>query len=193
MVGNDIVDLKHAALESNWQRKGFLNKVFTSSEKQYIQDAENPFQMVWLIWSMKESAYKIYIQEYQHRFFNPKKLACTILNNSEGIVKINNAIYATFSTSNSAFIYTVAVLNNATKIETKSFKINNSSYLGQHHTCKSKVMEALSKKHHVKKEAITISKNELGIPKLYKNKKLLGTACSITHHGNYGAYAMSAC
>ena len=59
MVGNDIVDLKHAALESNWQRKGFLNKVFTSSEKQYIQDAENPFQMVWLIWSMKESAYKI--------------------------------------------------------------------------------------------------------------------------------------
>ena len=42
MVGNDIVDLKRAALESNWQRKGFLNKVFTPSEKQYIQDAENP-------------------------------------------------------------------------------------------------------------------------------------------------------
>jgi phosphopantetheinyl transferase (holo-ACP synthase) len=193
MVGNDIVDLKRAALESNWQRKGFLNKVFTPSEKQYIQDAENPFQMVWLLWSMKESAYKIYMQEHQNRFFNPKKMACTLLKDSLGVVKINNASYRTFSTINSAFIYTIAVLKNTDKIESQSFEINDSGYLIQHQTCKSKVIEVLSKKHHVKKEAITISKSELGIPKLYKSSKILGMACSITHHGNYGAYAMSAC
>ncbi|WP_332368793.1 hypothetical protein [Spirosoma telluris] len=29
MIGNDIVDLTQAKQESNWQRKGFLHKLFT--------------------------------------------------------------------------------------------------------------------------------------------------------------------
>ena len=29
MIGNDIVDLSLAAIQSNWQRRGFLEKQFT--------------------------------------------------------------------------------------------------------------------------------------------------------------------
>jgi hypothetical protein len=33
MIGNDVVDLALAQKESNWKRKGFLNKLFTSVEQ----------------------------------------------------------------------------------------------------------------------------------------------------------------
>ena len=32
MIGNDIIDLSFAKLESNWQRRGFLEKQFSVNE-----------------------------------------------------------------------------------------------------------------------------------------------------------------
>ena len=32
-IGNDIVDLSLAKIQSNWQRKGFLEKQFTQKEQ----------------------------------------------------------------------------------------------------------------------------------------------------------------
>ena len=33
MIGNDIIDLDVAKTESNWKRKGFLDKIFTANEQ----------------------------------------------------------------------------------------------------------------------------------------------------------------
>ncbi len=79
MIGNDVVDLQLAKTQSNWQRKGFLEKQFTEEEQQTILNSENPFLQVWLFWSMKEAAYKCYVQEHQKRFFAPKKFKCKIV------------------------------------------------------------------------------------------------------------------
>jgi len=57
MIGNDIVDLELALKESNWKRKGFLNKIFTNEEQLLISSAINPEIMVWNLWSRKEAAY----------------------------------------------------------------------------------------------------------------------------------------
>ena len=74
MIGNDIIDLSLAKIESNWQRKGFLEKQFTANEQQLILAATNSFDLVWRFWSMKEAAYKVYSQQNEIRFFAPKKL-----------------------------------------------------------------------------------------------------------------------
>lgn len=190
MVGNDIVDLKQAALENNWQRKGFLNKVFTEKECAFIQNSEHPFLMVWQLWSMKESAYKINTQQYQYRFFNPKRIACILLDNAKGTVKIDNDIYNTISTVSKTFIYTVATLNNTNKIQSNCFKIEKAHYKTQHQTCNNQLQKTISQLCNVKSESISIKKNLLGIPKLYRNDEPLEIKCSITHHGNYGAYAI---
>ena len=58
MIGNDVIDLKAAKKESNWRRKGFLQKLFTETEQDYILHSENPFLSVWLFWSMKEAFFK---------------------------------------------------------------------------------------------------------------------------------------
>jgi phosphopantetheinyl transferase (holo-ACP synthase) len=70
VIGNDIVDLALARKESNWKRPGYLNKIFTTKEQLLISSAENPNTMVWNLWSRKEAAYKIIIEqrEYEDTF-----------------------------------------------------------------------------------------------------------------------------
>ena len=41
MIGNDIVDLALAKKESNWKRKGYLDKIFTVSEQLLLQKSTN--------------------------------------------------------------------------------------------------------------------------------------------------------
>ena len=136
MIGNDVIDLSLAKTASIWQRKGFLSKVFTAKEMGYIKKTEHPFHMVWQLWSMKESAYKINMQQYQRRFFSPKKIECTLFDDlQDGVVKIDSDYYVTFSTKNMAFIHTVAVLKNMGKAQSKYFKMSDSSYKNQHQTC----------------------------------------------------------
>jgi phosphopantetheinyl transferase (holo-ACP synthase) len=115
MIGNDIVDLALAQKESNWQRKGFLDKIFTQNEQLLILNSENPAFMVWNLWSRKEAAYKIHNRKIQIRGYFPIKLECFDLEISDGIVfgkvLIDNFVYFTKTAITSQFINTIAVEN----------------------------------------------------------------------------------
>jgi len=76
MIGNDVVDLEKANLDSNWKRKGYLDKICTRSEQQLILQASVPAVMLWLIWSMKEAAYKIMNRKTGIRLYEPLKFIC---------------------------------------------------------------------------------------------------------------------
>lgn len=76
MIGNDVIDLKLAALQSNWQRRGFLEKLFVPDEIRTILSADNSFEKVWELWSRKESVWKIINRETGIRKFNPKDFVC---------------------------------------------------------------------------------------------------------------------
>ncbi|MFN3755200.1 4'-phosphopantetheinyl transferase superfamily protein [Flavobacterium sp.] len=104
MIGNDIVDLAKAKKDSNWQRRGFLDKLFTAAEQELILSAENPEAMVWTLWSRKEAAYKIYNRQSGERFFNPKRFVCE---GDEVIFGTNH--YYTETQISPDFIYTIAV------------------------------------------------------------------------------------
>lgn len=115
MIGNDIVDLLQAAKDSNWQRKGFLDKLFTPEEQFMISSDIHPPLMIWLLWSMKESAYKINSRETKLRLFAPAKLVCNnliILNKkATGHVTCEDKAYYTSSEINEDYIHTVAAEN----------------------------------------------------------------------------------
>ncbi len=104
MIGNDIVDLAKAKRESNWQRKGFLDKLFTEKEQELILTSENPELKVWNLWSRKEAAYKIYNRQTGERFFNPKCFVC-----ERDEVVFGNHKYFTQTQITPEFIYTIAV------------------------------------------------------------------------------------
>lgn len=81
MTGNDLVDLKAAAIESNWKRKGFLDKLFHPEEQTLIYNAPKPDEMVWMLWSMKESSYKIHNRLNGIREYAPLKFHCKHIDN----------------------------------------------------------------------------------------------------------------
>ena len=110
MIGNDIVDLALARKESNWQRKGFLDKIFTVKEQLLIANTKNSEIMVWNLWSRKEAAYKIYNRETGIRGFFPLQLECFYENETFGTVSIKEKIYFTQSKIENDSIYTIAVI-----------------------------------------------------------------------------------
>lgn len=113
MIGNDIIDLRLAGQESNWRRKGYLGKIFTAAEQEMICQAAEPSDMVWLLWSCKEAAYKIVNRVTNVRVYNPTKFDCTLLYQQGTAItgKIFHASrsYAFISHRDQHCIHTVAV------------------------------------------------------------------------------------
>ncbi|WP_026776227.1 4'-phosphopantetheinyl transferase superfamily protein [Polaribacter sp. Hel_I_88] len=182
MIGNDVVDLKLTKTESNWQRKGFLEKQFTDSEISEILNSTNPFVKVWLFWSMKEAAYKCYVQEHQKRFFAPKKFSCKIISDKEGVVQIESKKYfINYLMSNN---YIVSVARKTKKIKMVSELIFIDKKESSTKIIDDKLLSFFTNE-------TQLLKNDLGIPSLYQNNKKLPISVSKTHHGDYGAFAFT--
>lgn len=117
MIGNDVVDIMQSRHESNWQRTGFLEKLFTIDEQHLIRENADPERTVWLLWSMKEAAYKIYNREIKERSYIPKKLVCSILmrdkNYITGKVSCFENVYHTKTIISKESLHTIAVSNSA--------------------------------------------------------------------------------
>lgn len=120
MIGNDIVDLTLAEKESNWKRKGFIDKIFTPQEQSLIKMAVNQEIIIWNLWSRKEAAYKIYNRQTGIRKYNPIQFECFDLNLEIGKVVFENQVFYTKTEISSEYIYTIAVsdIENFYKIQT---------------------------------------------------------------------------
>jgi phosphopantetheinyl transferase (holo-ACP synthase) len=159
MIGNDVIDILQSRKESNWMRKGFIEKIFTLDEQLLIANAANPEIMVWILWSMKEAAYKVYNRQTKIREYIPKKLACSITsqnhNGITGSVICSGKTFHTNSILSQDYIHTMAV---------------------SHFDDLNKVIE-------IEKEVI--SKDQNGLP--YLSNPLQNTIqdVSVSHHGRF--------
>lgn len=86
MIGNDVVDLELAKIESNWKRKGYVEKIFTKEEQLLISNFKNQDNAVWILWSRKEAAYKIYNRQSKIRSYIPLEFHCHDLSTIEGML-----------------------------------------------------------------------------------------------------------
>lgn len=112
MIGNDVVDLVLAQKESNWKRKGFLNKLFTSFEQDLIQKASNQDEIVWMLWSIKESVYKACQRINYNEGFYPIKIEILEINvQNESIIQLFGTFFYGKTTIDKDFIKTIAVLD----------------------------------------------------------------------------------
>ena len=196
MIGNDIVDIVEAARKSDWRRKGFLKKVFTAKEQLRISNSDNPDLIVWLLWSMKESAYKIYLRLQRKYFVSPLKLESELIADLnecyKGKVFIENFTYLTNSKVTKEFVSTTALAENKLrkgKIFQKDLKFSNEDFDKHREEIYSSISETFSEKINKPSEKISIKKDNFGIPYIFDGQRQLDTSVSISHHGRYGAYA----
>ena len=150
MIGNDIIDLQLAQLQSNWLRKGYLDKIFTDLEQHFILNSSDQNRQVWQLWSRKEAVYKLLLQKGIHKGYYPKKIKCTDINLASGQVVFDNCIYYTTTFISDNYIHSIAVLdkvdlNNIKHItwDANCYKVNTIPYLKVNHTAIN-----ISKSHH---------------------------------------------
>ncbi|GGI22041.1 4'-phosphopantetheinyl transferase family protein [Pedobacter mendelii] len=174
MLGNDIVDLNLARVQSNWRRNGYLEKIFTQEEQLLINSATNPDLIVWLLWSMKESAYKIHNRKTGIRNFAPKSFQCKLLyidtKKSFGFVKRNELLFLTKSEINSTFIHTIATSEDLIFKNLIVKRVYNQSNYSN--------IFNLSKRFY-------LAHNEASLPEITNLKTKTKHITSISHHGEY--------
>ncbi len=187
MIGNDIIDLKISLGKNNWKRKGFINKLFSEEEQDWILNSRNQELTIWLLWAMKESAYKAHQRRFElPRSFNPKAYRCEIIEDKiasvSGKVSIDKNSYLTKASISKEYIYCYATLHNFTNFAQKIYF--------QPTNLKLELINAVSKQQNLPKEKISIKKTSQFIPFLiFENQKLFCNF-SVTHHGDFSAFIL---
>jgi phosphopantetheinyl transferase (holo-ACP synthase) len=190
MIGNDIVDLNLAEKQSNWRRKGFLEKVYSSNEQAMIQESSMPDVLIWKLWSMKESAYKARLRVDKRVQLNPTAFECQILSEDKGIVSCDGKIYHTVSQINNNFVHTQALVE---EFDTTLFSkvINVNQNISSSKELYKVIISSVAISMCCDESDMVLEKNRLGIPELYRMGKKMLQLCSLSHHGRYGSYVIT--
>lgn len=140
---------------------------------------------VWLLWSMKEAAYKA----HQRKFSLPRRLNfhaqnCELKefdsNSALGTVTIASETYDTFSKINAGMVHTIAVDKGASKVSVLLQEISSEEI-------KSLLRREISKTSGLPLERVNIKKNNEGIP-YFSAPLLRQLPFSLSAHGRYAAY-----
>lgn len=153
MIGNDVVDLILAKKESNWKRKGYLDKLFSNREQDFIKSANNQDEMVWMLWSIKESTYKAYQRICYNQGFYPLKIKI------ESLHVIKDTYFSKIKLFDTDFYGTTTIENEIVK----TVVVKNEKNFANLVYC----------------NAIEYQKNTDGLPFEIHSKKPI----SISHHG----------
>lgn len=187
MIGNDVVDLRRALEQSNWKRTGFLAKVYSDTEQKIIKEATDRNLMVWLLWSMKEAAYKAHQRAYKlPRQLNWKDQQCSIvsfnLTKTRGLVWVKGTAYSTTTTISSEYIHTTATRN-------PDLKTDTFCKLDTGRSIKIMFLKLISKHLHLPVRSLHLEKNSDEIPSVFYRGKEVFTRFSFSGHGRF--YALS--
>ncbi|SEK44589.1 4'-phosphopantetheinyl transferase superfamily protein [Aquimarina amphilecti] len=178
MIGDDIVDLKLARIQSNWRRKGWLQKIFAESEQEMICNSEDPDGLIWKLWSMKEATYKAHQRRFSiPRKYNPWAFVC-----SDEQVTINNYSYNTVSKHTDKYAYTISYTDQSNFIS-KVFTDNSLRYK---RVLQNYVADVIG----VKESSISIHKDINGIPSIKINKEAVDIPLSFSSHGSFSAFTI---
>lgn len=178
MIGNDIIDLKLALSERKSESRRFLNKVFTEREKAIIQNSENQEATLWLLWSMKETAYKAHQRNFSlPRSLNPRTFECIPVSEKQGVVQKGKYKYNVRSEIGSDFIHTYIAAKSVFK------KVYPKKFLS-----KQAILESICSSFNLPKTAGTIEKDGYGIPYLNLDRHTKKLPLSLSHHGNFTAF-----
>ncbi len=179
MIGNDLVCFKSNPTRVAERHERYLRKTFTAKEREVIVASRFPFINL-LLWSAKEAAFKIYMQQHpeKEKFYAPKKFEVSIKiikpMEASGTVTYLSKIYFFSTNILDDYLHTIAVANEATlpSVFTNIYK--------KVHNQERRIMNPEFGK-------IEILKNQFGIPKAFVKGEELPYAVSVSHDGEWEA------
>ena len=187
MIGNDIIDLKLAG-ESDPLRPRFMDKVFTETEQQNILKDQNPVKQAWLLWAMKESAYKAHQRRFGlTRNFNPHSQQCRIFSQTQtsasGEVHIGDYNYKITCNLNRKYIHSSATaLPEKQRIEWDIISASED--------LKKRLLLKISRSYGWDLKSVRIEKDKNMVPVITLKNILIPIPFSLSHHGEFAAFSL---
>lgn len=201
-VGNDILDLNRHSARHRHTDERFIQKILHPKEIILLQQSSNPVYFLWMLWTLKEAAYKYCKQADNSFIFSPKKIYTEQTHTYEMFVLIEEGaesftskgfdgtivltVYTlsgpikTYSVFSNNYIHTVAVKDEE-DICWGVKKITDTSNLSQSNEARDFVLKSFN---NAKAELIFKEK----IPFIKVGEKFYAT--SLSHDGNYVSFAV---
>ena len=186
MIGNDIVDLGLAQKASDWKRKGYLTKIFTPLEQKLIEESKDSFKMLWRLWSMKESGYKLYLQSGGKPFYNPTKIECRLCSISDGSIEIGSFTAETHTCEKNNYLFSIAKKNLQATFKSKVFCVEGENPSEVSAYCHHYIIALISREMRLPSLLFQLRKSKSGAPILEYKDQAIETPISLSHHGLYG-------
>ncbi len=187
MIGNDIIDLKAAASQSDPTRKNYISRIFTEKEQIILKNSEKAVMQVWILWAMKEAAYKANQRRLDlQRNFNPRKLECIFVDQSstlvKGIVTVEELEYHSVVSITKEYIHAFA-----TPLQQED--LISDIFIGPVNL-KEEFLLAFSSLSKVPKRYLSIQKNQNQVPYIHVKGRRIEQAFSLSHHGNFSGFTL---
>lgn len=214
-AGNDIVCLNATDITRTKQYR-FYSKILSNTEKELYKEnafAAIPFEnFVWLLWSVKESAFKYLQRNNPGLVFTPVKFIVQQLRvpagyaitaqetiKTEGTGFDDNTVIQCIVTFADVTLYSMSLMHNDfihsvvnnnedfknTCWGIKSIDSNEPDY--QSTTVRSFLLNRLNQ--HFRMDDLAIGKNPQGVPIVLKENEALPIPVSLSHHGCFVAYS----
>jgi len=193
MIGNDIVDLSISHVGVGTRRTRYLKKIFTEEEIDLINKSKNENLLIWLIWSIKESVYKIIVRREKMIRFAPKSICCKsviyVQNDSyQSTAMYKGSTFSSISTLKADCIHTIAIEDQGLDSQIKSASFDSTKNKDKSLFLDQQVIHALNNSQNNLNGQVVIKRDKLRIPHVYKNNTEFAIL-SLSQHGRFSGYA----
>ena len=192
MLGNDIIDLQEVLASGQAARPGFRDRICCTGELQALEASFSEEECIWLLWAIKESAYKYYIQAGGTPLFAPKKFRFTPSklepDRISGYTQTPNGRVASQVQVSEAYLTAESWSTQfaQTRVHRKIFLLEARGQKDKSQRLKDLVCQQLAASIGEIPEAVSIRKDERQVPFLYRGQEKLPFAMSLSHHGAWG-------
>lgn len=192
MIGNDIISIQMIREQPRANNAAYLAKVLTRNEFNTLENTIDKELVLWKMWALKESAYKLEYKINKIRRFAPKTIECKV-DQPESRWSL-----ASIHTASSTYWgkvwhnkYVIHALVASSKAELTAIKFGTTFLhadqpADQSFLVRKELREMVSNNLGLNKEDLSIHKEE-GIPIVSLKDKVLKLDISLSHHGHWGA------
>ena len=159
------------------------------SEKDLLFSSADPAKFFWILWSMKESAYKLHFRKTLKRALNPLRFQCFYNGQGKGWVETDNCAFQTRTSITGEYVHTVAWERDSDFVFTS--KVVTECGPNLRNKTIDRMIRSFSKERGLNPQQLKFEKDENGLPFLSRKNEVLNHFCSMSHHGRFGAFAFA--
>lgn len=170
----------------------FLQKVLSPSEQHWILESPDPERALWTLWALKESTYKLEFKRRPHRFFAPKRYVCKFTGpgTTHASIQTPDGLYVGRISQHAEYIHAIAGTSQASlnQVIHACVSLPSDDPSGQSIALREALEANLEQK--IPDAPLRVSPpGEGSYPRIRYTTDQAGPDLSLSHHGNWGAYA----